>query len=202
MGRATAAKTLYNGLLRQTRQECSASSPKLEIPGIKSAFQKCACKYDASSEATSTSGRHAGLLEVMTSAIMRSGRASSNTTAALSTKLLANISTAAPRQLRRHALTAYQLQYQRQLQQVVTHRAFSTAPQNGPQPFKTLLQSYKQLSKARLSALVVLTAGAGFVAGSGDDFDWSGLLWTSLGTFGAAACANTLNQVGLKHCAL
>ncbi len=58
-----------------------------------------------------------------------------------------------------------------------------------------LMQDYKQLSKAKLSALVVLTAAAGFVAGSEDEIDWKKLGWTSLGTFGAAACANTLNQV-------
>jgi protoheme IX farnesyltransferase len=58
-----------------------------------------------------------------------------------------------------------------------------------------LVQNYKQLSKAKLSALVVLTGAAGFVAGSEDEIDWAKLGWTSLGTFGAAACANTLNQV-------
>jgi hypothetical protein len=58
-----------------------------------------------------------------------------------------------------------------------------------------LLQNYKQLSKAKLSALVVLTGAAGFVAGSEEDIDWKKLGWTLLGTFGAAACANTLNQV-------
>lgn len=57
------------------------------------------------------------------------------------------------------------------------------------------MRDYKQLSKARLSALVVATASAGFVAGSGEQIDWAGLAWTSLGTFGAAACANALNQV-------
>jgi hypothetical protein len=58
-----------------------------------------------------------------------------------------------------------------------------------------LLRDLKQLSKARLSALVVLTAAAGFAAGSGDTLDWAGMAWTCAGTFGAAACANTLNQV-------
>jgi hypothetical protein len=65
-----------------------------------------------------------------------------------------------------------------------------------PRGFKALLGDLKQLSKFKLSSLVVLTASAGFVAGSGEQLDWAGLAWTSLGTFGAAACANTLNQVG------
>jgi len=36
---------------------------------------------------------------------------------------------------------------------------------------------------------------AGFVAGSGDDIDWAGMGWTSLGTFMCSASANTLNQI-------
>lgn len=59
----------------------------------------------------------------------------------------------------------------------------------------SLLANLKQLSKFRLSSLVVLTASAGYVMGSGERVDLQGLLWTSLGTFGAAACANTLNQI-------
>ena len=58
-----------------------------------------------------------------------------------------------------------------------------------------LLQLYKQLSKAKLSLLVVASAGAGYVAGSPEDISWPGLGWTVAGTFCAAACANTLNQV-------
>lgn len=74
-------------------------------------------------------------------------------------------------------------------------RVFSSLPQGAAAPpRRRLLQVYKQLSKAKLSALVVLTASAGYIAGSGDTVDWSGFAWTSLGTFGAAACANTLNQ--------
>jgi hypothetical protein len=68
-----------------------------------------------------------------------------------------------------------------------------------------LLQLYKQLSKARLSALVVSTACVGYVAGSGEKIDWPGLGWTAVGTFAAAASANAWNQVrkfsGLRsHC--
>ena len=44
-------------------------------------------------------------------------------------------------------------------------------------------------------SLVMMTASAGYVAGSGERIDWQKLGWTSLGTFCAAACANTLNQL-------
>jgi protoheme IX farnesyltransferase len=60
---------------------------------------------------------------------------------------------------------------------------------------RAFLRDYKQLSKFRLSALVALTASAGFAVGSGDNIDHAKLAWTSLGTLGAAACANTLNQL-------
>ena len=52
-----------------------------------------------------------------------------------------------------------------------------------------------QLSKARLSALVVCTSAAGFVVGSGEEVDYRKMAWTSAGTFACAAAANTLNQV-------
>lgn len=61
--------------------------------------------------------------------------------------------------------------------------------------FKSIVNDYKKLSKFRLSALVALTASAGYAAGSGDSIDYAQLAWTSLGTLGAAACANTLNQL-------
>ena len=57
------------------------------------------------------------------------------------------------------------------------------------------MQNWKQLSKFKLSALVVASSAAGFVAGSDEHVDWSKLAWTALGTMGAAASANTLNQV-------
>lgn len=60
---------------------------------------------------------------------------------------------------------------------------------------RELMQVYKQLSKAKLSLLVVSTAAAGYVLGSGETVDWKGMAWCSLGTFCAASCANTLNQV-------
>ncbi|KAI4370313.1 hypothetical protein MLD38_018676 [Melastoma candidum] len=54
---------------------------------------------------------------------------------------------------------------------------------------------YWELSKARLSMLVVATSGTGFVLGSGSAVDFGGLCWTCGGTMMVAAAANSLNQV-------
>ncbi|KAL4181558.1 hypothetical protein AMTRI_Chr12g271750 [Amborella trichopoda] len=54
---------------------------------------------------------------------------------------------------------------------------------------------YWELSKARLSMLVVATSGAGFVLGSDIVIDFAGLCWTCAGTMMVAASANSLNQV-------
>ncbi|XP_075646106.1 protoheme IX farnesyltransferase, mitochondrial [Castanea sativa] len=54
---------------------------------------------------------------------------------------------------------------------------------------------YWQLSKARLSMLVVATSGTGFVLGSGSAIDFPGLCWTCAGTMMVAASASSLNQV-------
>ncbi|XP_010023752.2 protoheme IX farnesyltransferase, mitochondrial [Eucalyptus grandis] len=54
---------------------------------------------------------------------------------------------------------------------------------------------YWELSKARLSLLVVATSGTGFVLGSGSVVDIPGLCWTCGGTMMVAAAANSLNQV-------
>ncbi|XP_020574382.1 LOW QUALITY PROTEIN: protoheme IX farnesyltransferase, mitochondrial-like [Phalaenopsis equestris] len=54
---------------------------------------------------------------------------------------------------------------------------------------------YWELSKARLSMLVVATSGAGYVLGSGHVIDVVGLCCTCAGTMMVAASANTLNQV-------
>ncbi|XP_018840344.1 protoheme IX farnesyltransferase, mitochondrial-like [Juglans regia] len=54
---------------------------------------------------------------------------------------------------------------------------------------------YWELSKARLSMLVVATSGTGFVLGSGSALDFPGLCWTCAGTMMVAASANSLNQV-------
>lgn len=54
---------------------------------------------------------------------------------------------------------------------------------------------YWELSKARLSMLVVATSGAGYVLGSGHVIDFAGLCCTCAGTMMVAASANSLNQV-------
>ncbi|MHC5004801.1 MAG: heme o synthase [Planctomycetota bacterium] len=51
------------------------------------------------------------------------------------------------------------------------------------------------LTKARLSAMVVLTTAVGFVLATRGDIDWLRLLWTTAGTALAAASACALNQV-------
>lgn len=57
--------------------------------------------------------------------------------------------------------------------------------------------AYAQLSKARLSSLVVLTTAAGFVLATpaGAGIDWSSLVWTIAGTSLVAAAANALNEL-------
>ncbi|KAJ7957276.1 protoheme IX farnesyltransferase, mitochondrial-like [Quillaja saponaria] len=54
---------------------------------------------------------------------------------------------------------------------------------------------YWELSKARLSMLVVATSGTGYVLGSGNAIDLWGLCSTCAGTMMVAASANSLNQV-------
>ncbi|KAH6826180.1 cytochrome c oxidase 10 [Perilla frutescens var. hirtella] len=54
---------------------------------------------------------------------------------------------------------------------------------------------YWELSKARLSMLVVATSGTGYVLGSGSSIDYLGLCCTCAGTMMVAASANSLNQV-------
>ncbi|KAL3651139.1 Protoheme IX farnesyltransferase, mitochondrial [Castilleja foliolosa] len=54
---------------------------------------------------------------------------------------------------------------------------------------------YWELSKARLSMLVVATSGTGYILGSGSSVDYLGLCFTCAGTMMVAASANSLNQV-------
>lgn len=58
----------------------------------------------------------------------------------------------------------------------------------------SLLKIYAELSKARLSSLVVFTSGAGFLL-AGVPVDWATCAATVTGTSLAAAAANTFNQV-------
>ncbi|KAE8704377.1 hypothetical protein F3Y22_tig00110457pilonHSYRG00029 [Hibiscus syriacus] len=55
-------------------------------------------------------------------------------------------------------------------------------------------QCYWELSKARLSMLVVVTSGTGYVLGSGDAVNLPGLCCTCAGTMMVAASSNLLNQ--------
>ena len=57
---------------------------------------------------------------------------------------------------------------------------------------------YTELTKAKLSILVLLTTVAGFVLGSARSIDVSALLWTVLGTAFAAAGSSGLNQLWEK----
>ncbi|CAI9765108.1 unnamed protein product [Fraxinus pennsylvanica] len=54
---------------------------------------------------------------------------------------------------------------------------------------------YWELSKARLSMLVVATSGTGYILGSSSSVDYLGLCCTCAGTMMVAASANSLNQV-------
>ncbi|KAL4110803.1 hypothetical protein PRIC1_002490 [Phytophthora ramorum] len=58
---------------------------------------------------------------------------------------------------------------------------------------KERLEIYSQLSKARLSALVVMTTGAGFLM-AGGPISWGTFAAATVGTSLAAASANTFNQ--------
>jgi protoheme IX farnesyltransferase len=58
-----------------------------------------------------------------------------------------------------------------------------------------LLKSYLELSKIRLTAMVLITAAVGFVLGSAGPLDFARLAWTILGTGLAAAGASAFNQL-------
>jgi protoheme IX farnesyltransferase len=58
-----------------------------------------------------------------------------------------------------------------------------------------VVRTLSELSKARLTALVLATTAAGFVVAAPFEVDWSRLGWTVLGTGLAAASASMLNQL-------
>src|SRR5262245_24691483 len=64
-------------------------------------------------------------------------------------------------------------------------------------PRRGLVGLYMELTKARLSSLVLMTTAAGFVmAPSADNgINWALMGWTILGTALCAASANAFNQV-------
>lgn len=58
-----------------------------------------------------------------------------------------------------------------------------------------LVSSYMQLTKARLSAMVLVTTAVGFVLAAAPGTSWLTLVWTVLGTALAAGAASIFNQV-------
>lgn len=63
------------------------------------------------------------------------------------------------------------------------------------QGWRAAVGHYVVLTKARLSALVLLTTGVGFVLAEIGSIHWWPLLWTMLGTALCAGCASVFNQV-------
>jgi len=61
--------------------------------------------------------------------------------------------------------------------------------------FASKFQDYVQLTKFRLSSLVVFSAGMGYVIAAGNEFSWAKLLVLMLGGFLVTGGANGINQV-------
>ena len=68
-----------------------------------------------------------------------------------------------------------------------------------PATLQELPATYSALTKMRLSTLVVVTTGVGFIMSSTGPFQWMTLFWTVLGTMACACSANGLNQVVETH---
>lgn len=78
----------------------------------------------------------------------------------------------------------------------MTQLSTSLTPEISPvQGVHGLGRLYLELTKARLSFLVVVTSAVGYLAGARGVVDWAIFLWTVIGTSLAAACANAMNQV-------
>ncbi|MCH8822513.1 MAG: protoheme IX farnesyltransferase [Planctomycetes bacterium] len=60
---------------------------------------------------------------------------------------------------------------------------------------RSLPGMYMQLTKVRLSALVVLTTAVGFVMASVGPIDWMRLMWVVIGTLLTAGAASVFNQI-------
>lgn len=58
-----------------------------------------------------------------------------------------------------------------------------------------LIHQYMELGKARLTALVVVTAGVGYVMGARGEINWLTLFWLIIGTALAAVGAAAFNQL-------
>ncbi len=59
-----------------------------------------------------------------------------------------------------------------------------------------LLHQYMELGKARLTALVLVTAGVGYVMGARGDMNWSVFAWLIIGT--ALAAVELLTAAGAE----
>ena len=71
----------------------------------------------------------------------------------------------------------------------------ATAPTEGAAPTPGAAVVWSRLAKARLSALVLLTAAVGFLVAPAPAVDWVRLGWACLGTGLAATSAAMLNQL-------
>jgi protoheme IX farnesyltransferase len=80
----------------------------------------------------------------------------------------------------------------------------ATRPDRAPHPDPALhparlVPLLADLTKARLSTLVVVTTAVGFLVASGAAIDWARFAWTVLGTALAAGGANAINQWWEAH---
>jgi heme o synthase len=66
---------------------------------------------------------------------------------------------------------------------------------SGTENYTSRLQDYVQLTKFRLSSLVVFSAVMGYVIAAGNDFSWISLFTLSLGGFFVTGSSNAFNQV-------
>src|SRR5690606_17229630 len=57
------------------------------------------------------------------------------------------------------------------------------------------MSAYYELIKFRLSFLVAFSSGFGYVLASGSNFQWSALLWFSLGALAISGAAININQI-------
>jgi len=77
----------------------------------------------------------------------------------------------------------------------MNNQAMTIEPNTDKQGRQGLIQAYADLTKLKLSILVVMSTAVAFVMGSELGIEWTTLLWTVLGTTLSAASAATLNQL-------
>lgn len=69
------------------------------------------------------------------------------------------------------------------------------APARAAARKRGIVGMYVELTKARLSALVLVTTAVGFALASVGPINWLTMLWTMIGTALCAGCASALNQL-------